>query len=188
MADDSDTELYEEKEPLNDDDSEAKQAELPPTAGYEEEEEEEEEESIDDEHIQMSDIYFIEVIEKQQKEKRGPYTYEQFKKLYQEQSNKGLTYMSPIWNGLEITEWTQLYKTNIFKDIDPERHNELQNRSKSKAKQSNTNTSSLAQPVPLKEYKEMEAKQKEEEQIADKDRPIIEKDAKYDSSSCCLLM
>merc|ERR1719356_120328 len=127
MADTSDdNDIDEEKLPLNEDDSEEKATEMKPTAGNEEEQEEKDDESNDD--IQMTDIYFIEVIDKQQKDKRGPFTFSQFKGMYREQTNKGLTYMSPVWNGMEISEWTQLYKLDIFKDVDPEKYDDLQNK------------------------------------------------------------
>merc|ERR1719203_1801075 len=108
----------------------------------------------------MKDIYFIEVVGKEQKDKRGPFTYQQFKRMYEEKSNDKLTYMSPVWNGNEISIWTQLYKTDIFEDIDPQRFNDLKNKKQtnSKSKTNNqSNNSSLAQPIPLKEYKDKEA-------------------------------
>merc|ERR1719203_867277 len=53
----------------------------------------------------MKDIYFIEVVGKEQKDKRGPFTYQQFKRMYEEKANDKLTYMSPIWNGIQIKNY-----------------------------------------------------------------------------------
>merc|ERR1719491_978385 len=136
----------------------------------------EDEESEDD--IEMNDIYYVDVVNGEQKEKHGPFSYVEFKEKYRDESNDKLTFMSPIWNGLDISEWTQIFKLDrIFKDLDPKKFTELKDkpvRSPTDEKRAqnagnaNANASkpandaqNMAQPMTLKQLQEKEAKEEE---------------------------
>merc|ERR1719150_3339214 len=107
---------------------------------------------------------------------KGPITYAEFKKRYQDDSYDKLTYMSPFRDGMDMDyhEWKQIFKDDkIFKDLDPKRYNELKRgppkKKKSKQSQNNnendkplennkSNKQGLAKPMSIKEMREKEAK------------------------------
>ena len=143
-------------------------------------------------------IYYIEVVGKEQQDMIGPIDYKEFKQRYQDSEYTKLSYKSPMRDASHLPEWTQIFKLDhIFKDIDPQRYEELKSK-RNNGKVKNDNPLNLAQAVPQNEMKERLAKEEEErlknEQDPNQQRALIEPGDTVEQTNapatggCCIVM